>query len=83
VEDGKMYRSNFMVSVFGLLRNSSLIFTLAVVIGLGYPGPAHYIEPLITPALLMMMLFSMVEIDLSFRGGLKGSIIGFGLNYSS
>jgi BASS family bile acid:Na+ symporter len=81
VEDGKMYRSNFMVSVFGLLRNSSLIFTLAVVIGLGYPGPAHYIEPLITPALLMMMLFSMVEIDLSFRGGLKGSIIGFGLNY--
>lgn len=70
-----------MVSVFGLLRNSSFIFTLAVVFGLGYPGPAHYLEPLITPVLLMMMVFSMAEIDLSVGGDIKGAMIGFGLNY--
>ena len=29
----------------------------------------------------MMMVFSMVEIDLSIIGDLKGAIIGFGLNY--
>jgi BASS family bile acid:Na+ symporter len=70
-----------MVSFLGPLRNSSFIFTLAVVFGLGYPGPAHYLEPLITPALLMMMVFSMVDIDLSIGGDLKGAMIGFGLNY--
>lgn len=69
------------MSVFGLLRNSSFIFTLAVVFGLGFPGPAHYLEPLITPVLLMMMVFSMAEIDLSARGDIKGAMIGFGLNY--
>lgn len=76
-----MNRPNFRVSVLGLMRNSSFIFTLAVAFGLGYPGPAHYLEPLITPILLMMMVFSMVEIDLSIGGDLKGAIIGFGLNY--
>lgn len=76
-----MFRPNVMVSVFGLLRNSSFIFTLAVLFGLGYPGPAHYLEPLITPVLLMMMVFSMAEIDLSVGGDIKGAMIGFGLNY--
>lgn len=76
-----MFGPNFMVSVFGLLRNSSYIFTLAVVFGLGYSGPAHYLEPLITPVLLMMMVFSMAEIDLSVSGSIKGAMIGFGLNY--
>ena len=76
-----MYLPNFTVSVLGLMRNSSFIFTLAVVFGLGYPGPAHYLEPLITPVLLMMMVFSMVEIDLSIRGDPKGAMIGFGINY--
>lgn len=76
-----MFRPNVMVSVFGLLRSSSFIFTLAVVFGLGYPGPAHYLEPLITPVLLMMMVFSMAEIDLSVGGDIKGAMIGFGLNY--
>lgn len=76
-----MYKPNFMVSFSGLMRNSSFIFTLAVVFGLGFPGPAHYLEPLITLVLLMMMVFSMVEIDLSIRGDLKGAMIGFGLNY--
>lgn len=76
-----MFRPNLAVSVLGLLRNSSIIFTLAVVFGLGFPGPAHYIEPLLTPALLTMMVFSMVEIDLSIVGDIKGAMIGFGLNY--
>jgi len=76
-----MYQPNFTASVFGLLRNSSFIFTLAVVFGLAVPGPAHYLEPLLTPVLLMMMVFSMVEIDLSIIGDLKGALIGFGLNY--
>ena len=76
-----MYQPNFTASVFGQLRNSSFIFTLAVVFGFAVPGPAHYLELLITPVLLMMMVFSMVEIDLSVIGDLKGAIIGFGLNY--
>lgn len=76
-----MFGPHFMVSVFGLLRNSSFIFTLAVVFGLGFPVPARYLEPLITPVLLMMMVFSMAEIDLSIRGDIKGAMIGFCLNY--
>ena len=76
-----MYQPNFTASVFGLLRNSSFIFTLAVVFGLAVPGTAHYLEPLLTPMLLTMMVFSMVEIDLSIIGDIRGAMIGFGLNY--
>ena len=65
----------------GLIRNSSFIFALAVILGLCYPVPAHILEPLITPALLLMMIFSMVEIDLSIKYELKGATIGLGLNY--
>jgi BASS family bile acid:Na+ symporter len=52
-----------------------------MILGLCYPATANLLEPLITPALLLMMIFSMVEIDLLTRGELKGALIGLGLNY--
>jgi len=70
-----------LLSGLGLLRNSSFIFFLAVVLGLGYPGLAHDLEPLIIPALLLMMIFSMIEMDLEPGGYLPGAIVGLVLNY--
>lgn len=64
-----------------LLGNSSFVFALAVGLGLAYSGPAHYLEPLITPALLLMMIFSMIELELKPRGDLSGAVAGLGLNY--
>jgi BASS family bile acid:Na+ symporter len=76
-----MYLTSCLSSLLGPIRSSSFIFALAVILGLCYPAPAHILEPLITPALLMIMIFSIVEIDLSTRGELKGTLIGLCLNY--
>jgi BASS family bile acid:Na+ symporter len=76
-----MFPTVRMTPVMRLLRNSSFIFALAVILGLGYPGPAKSLEPLITPALFLMMLFSMAEIDILALGDLRGALIGLGINY--
>jgi BASS family bile acid:Na+ symporter len=65
----------------GVLRNSSLIFTLAAVLGLGYPTPAKWFEPLIIPALFLMMLFSMTEVDFKARDEPYEAFVGFSINY--
>ncbi len=64
-----------------LLRNSAFIFAISIILGLGIPSPARYSEPLITPALLLMMTFSLTEIDLRVRGDLRGALIGLAMNY--
>jgi bile acid:Na+ symporter, BASS family len=64
-----------------LLQNSSLVFLLSMLLGLTVPGPARYMEPLIIPALLLMMSFSLTEIDLRAKGDLKRALVNFALNY--
>lgn len=64
-----------------LLRNSSLIFLLSMLLGLTMPGPAQYMEPLIIPALLLMMSFSLTEVDLRAKGDLHRALVNFALNY--
>jgi bile acid:Na+ symporter, BASS family len=63
------------------MKNTSFIFVLAMALGLAYPGPSHSMEPLIAPALVMMMTFALTEIDLSTRGDLPGALAGMALNY--
>jgi BASS family bile acid:Na+ symporter len=64
-----------------LPRNTSLIFILSILLGMTIPGPAQYTESLITPALLLMMSFSLTEIDLRAKGDLRQAFVGFALNY--
>jgi BASS family bile acid:Na+ symporter len=64
-----------------LLRNSSLIFLISMLLGLSVPGPAQHIEQLIIPALLVMMSFSLTEIDLRAKGDLRRALVSFALNY--
>lgn len=66
-----------------LLRNSSLIFLLSMLLGLIMPGPAQYMEQLIIPALLLMMSFSLTEVDLRAKGkgDLHRALVNFALNY--
>lgn len=67
-----------------LIRNTSLIFLLSIILGLAFPGPAEHMESLITPALLLMMSFSLTEIDLQIReikGSIRPAMVGFALNY--
>lgn len=64
-----------------LLQNSSLIFLLSMLLGLSVPGPARYMEPLIIPALLIMMSFSLTQVDLKVRGDIKRALVNFALNY--
>ncbi len=63
------------------LRNTSLIFLLSILLGMTIPGPAQHTESLITPALLLMMSFSLTEIDLRAKGDLRQAFVGFVLNY--
>jgi BASS family bile acid:Na+ symporter len=64
-----------------LLRNSTLIFALSILLGLVHPGFAQRSQSLITPALMLMMAFSLMEIDLRPRGDLRGALVGFTSNY--
>lgn len=68
-------------SVLELIRNSSFIFAISIILGFILPGPAHYCEPLVWPALLVMMTFSLTEIDLRTWGDPRESLMGFALNY--
>jgi BASS family bile acid:Na+ symporter len=64
-----------------ILRDSSLVLLLAIATGLALPAPASFAEPLITPALLLMMSFSLTEIDLRAKGNLREGLWGFFINY--
>jgi BASS family bile acid:Na+ symporter len=63
------------------LRNSPLVFAISMALGLLLPGPSRTTAALITPALILMMTFSLTEVSFRSRGDLKGSLIGFLLNY--
>ncbi|HWQ18528.1 MAG TPA: bile acid:sodium symporter [Methanotrichaceae archaeon] len=71
----------YRTGLIGLLRNSSVIFAISIALGLALPGPAAMSSGLLTPALILMMTFSMKEIDFKARGSLKEALIGFCLNY--
>jgi len=68
-----------------LLQNSSFILLLSIALGLAFPGPAEVPKGLITPALMLMMAFSLTEVDISqtasWRIYLKSSLWGLFLNY--
>ena len=67
-----------------LLKNSSFVLVLSILFGLIWPGPAQYSEWLITPVLMIMMAFSLTDVNLSATAGqgcLKSSMLGLALNY--
>ncbi len=68
-----------------LLKNSSFILVLSILSGFIWPEAAHYSEILITPVLMVMMTFSLTEVNLgdvtAGKGFLKNSILGLALNY--
>lgn len=73
--------------IVDLIQNSTLVLILSVLLGLVLPGPAGATEALVTPALMVMMAFSLTEVDLgrdikssgSLKSGLLGIIINYGL----
>lgn len=67
-----------------LLKNSSFVLVLSILFGLIWPGPAQSTEMLITPVLMIMMAFSLNDVDFSAtpgQGSLKSSMLGLALNY--
>lgn len=54
---------------------------MSMILGLAVPGPAQYMEQLIIPALLLMMSFSLTDVDLRAKGDLRGALVNFALNY--
>lgn len=71
--------------ILDLIGNSTLVLILSVLFGLALPGPAESTEPLVTPALMIMMAFSLTEVDLSREirspGSVKSGVFGILLNY--
>lgn len=71
--------------IFDLIQNSTLVLILSVLFGLALPGPAEATEAWVTPALMVMMAFSLTEFNLSGNikssGDLKRSFLGLFLNY--
>jgi BASS family bile acid:Na+ symporter len=63
-----------------LHKNTAFILTLAVAFGFFLPGPAERIEPLVIPALFLMMAFSMAGIDLGLPP-IRRALAGFLINY--
>jgi BASS family bile acid:Na+ symporter len=67
-----------------LLKNSSFVLVLSILFGLVWPGPAQSAEMLITPVLMIMMAFSLTDVNISAtlgRVSLKSSMLGLALNY--
>ena len=73
--------------IVDLIQNSTSVLILSVLLGLVLPGPAGATEALVTPALMVMMAFSLTEVDLgrdikssaSLKRGFLGIIINYGL----
>ena len=68
-----------------LLKNSSFILVLSILFGFIWPEPARSSEILITPVLMLMMSFSLTDLNLSAmtlgQGSLRNSVLGLALNY--
>ena len=71
--------------IVDLIQNSTLVLILSVLLGLVLPGPADATEALVTPALMVMMAFSLTEVDLGrdikSSGSLKSGFLGIIINY--
>ena len=71
--------------IVDLIQNSTLVLILSVLLGLTLPGPAGATEALVTPALMVMMAFSLTEVDLGrdikSSGSLKSGFLGIIINY--
>ena len=73
--------------IVDLIQNSTSVLILSVLLGLVLPGHAGGTEALVTPALMVMMAFSLTEVDLgrdikssaSLKRGFLGIIINYGL----
>ncbi len=64
-----------------ILKNSSFIFAISIILGFILPGAAKYLEPLVTPALIVMMTFSLTKIEFRREGDLHGAFYCFAMNY--
>ena len=68
-----------------LLKNTSFVLILSILSGFIWPGAAKSSEILITPVLMLMMTFSLTDMNLgdvtAGKGSLKNSILGLALNY--
>ncbi|MBK7386153.1 MAG: hypothetical protein IPI63_05290 [Methanothrix sp.] len=71
--------------ILDLIECSTLVLILSLLLGLLLPGPAESTEALITPALMIMMAFSLAEVDMiraiRSSGILKSGACGILLNY--
>ncbi len=71
--------------ILDLIENSTLVLVLSLLFGLLLPGPAESAEAFVTPALMVMMAFSLTEVDLGREirssGSVKSGIAGILLNY--
>ncbi|WP_348304715.1 hypothetical protein [Methanothrix sp.] len=71
--------------IVDLIQNSTLVLILSVLLGLTLPGPAGATEAFVTPALMVMMAFSLTEVDLGrdikSSGSLKSGFLGIIINY--
>ena len=66
------------------LENTSLLFSIAVILGLLFPGLSGPISPAITPLLMVVMCFSMRQLSFSrrdLRSNMRPSVTAFLLNY--
>lgn len=67
-----------------ILENTSLLFSIAIILGLSFPALANPISHAITPLLMVAMCLSMMQIRFSksdLKSNYKSSIAAFILNY--
>lgn len=73
--------------IVDLIGSSTLVLILALLLGLMLPGPAESTEAFVTPALMIMMAFSLTEVDLgreirswsSMKSGAAGILLNYGI----
>ncbi len=67
-----------------ILKNSSIIFIFAAALAFVHPDLAELLEPCLIPAIIVLMTFSLTEIELrelDVRTNLKPILAALGLNY--
>ena len=78
---------NIKKRIVDLIGSSTLVLIIALLLGLVLPGPAESTEALVTPALMIMMAFSLTEVDLGreirsssiLKSGAAGILLNYGL----
>lgn len=73
--------ANVLNDFYYLFKNSTFIFASSIILGFILPDAAKYSEPLVIPALIVMMTFSLTEIDFRTKGDLRGAFYCFVMNY--